>query len=467
MLRWGIVLSTVALLVGTARAADNSGSLEFSRIPASVRQQGEAGLYGTYDVFKTFGNPALIARQPRTWDAGLNAQYLFGDETLGSLGVGWAGKSVETGTYGISVMVAGYSAGAFNETDLAGNTVGSISPSGLRYGLNAGYQWQFLSFGAGVERASETFGVSGASRVALTPAALVVRGGTLVTVGRLDFGASYETRLQDVATPGTLGFGGSLRFTGWYKGAIAVDAGLPVGGDSTRAAYRVLGLGAGLVWNAHKMFDLRAGAVLPGGNAPMSIRGGFTVHYGNIALDYAILTGAAGLGMSHAIGTSWGFGGQREMPTNIFAQKEKAAGMSFEDKGRSLAVSNFEAQGVSASDAAIVSDMFRNEMVKGGSFDVVEKANMEKVLSEQAFQQTGCTTSECAVKLGKILNVQYLVVGSFGKLMDSYVLNIRVVKVENAKVIYSDTGQGVSTKEVTGLIGDLARRLTAAVTKGK
>jgi hypothetical protein len=45
---------------------------------------------------------------------------------------------------------------------------------------------------------------------------------------------------------------------------------------------------------------------------------------------------------------------------------------------------------------------------------------MEKILAESSFQQTGCTSSECAVQIGKILNVKHMIVGSLSKLMDTY-----------------------------------------------
>jgi TolB-like protein len=131
-----------------------------------------------------------------------------------------------------------------------------------------------------------------------------------------------------------------------------------------------------------------------------------------------------------------------------------------------LAVADFSPQDVSAGNAAIIAELFRTEMVKGGTFDVVEKANMEKILAEQAFQQTGCTSQECAVKLGKVLNVRFLVVGSFGKLMDSYILNIRVVEVQTAKVVYSDSSQGKDVPAVQNAIRDMAAKLSSAVTGG-
>ena len=132
-----------------------------------------------------------------------------------------------------------------------------------------------------------------------------------------------------------------------------------------------------------------------------------------------------------------------------------------------MAVNDFEAQGVSSGDAAVVADLFRNEIVKGRIFNVVEKANMDKILAEQAFQQTGCTTQECAVKLGRILNVRYLVIGSFGKLLEQYVISVRVVDVESAAIVYSDVLQTEGADKVGTGVHELARRLTEAVTQRK
>jgi len=125
-----------------------------------------------------------------------------------------------------------------------------------------------------------------------------------------------------------------------------------------------------------------------------------------------------------------------------------------------VAVSDLAAEGVSQSDSAIVADWLRGALVSSGAFTVVERGAMQKVLSEQAFQQTGCTSSECAVRVGKVLNVQRMIVGSFGKFLDSYVLNVRVVDVESGEVIYSDSAKGKTTDEVEVNIKGLAQRLS-------
>jgi curli biogenesis system outer membrane secretion channel CsgG len=124
-----------------------------------------------------------------------------------------------------------------------------------------------------------------------------------------------------------------------------------------------------------------------------------------------------------------------------------------------LAVSELAGDAVSASDAAVIANLLRGELVKTGAFNVVEKKNMDRILAEQAFQQTGCTAQECAVKLGKLLNVQRMIVGSCGKLMNRYFINIRVVNVETGEAVYADDAKGTTVDDIETGIRDMAARM--------
>ncbi len=143
---------------------------------------------------------------------------------------------------------------------------------------------------------------------------------------------------------------------------------------------------------------------------------------------------------------------QQEIPARHM--EEQAGGESV-----NIAVTDLDAQGISASDAAVIADMLRNEMVRTGRFNVVEKTNMQKILAEQAFQQTGCTNQDCAVKIGKLLNVHRIIVGSFGKLMGQHILTVRVVAVETGKIIMGDMVKGGTVEEMELGVRKLAVRL--------
>jgi len=130
-----------------------------------------------------------------------------------------------------------------------------------------------------------------------------------------------------------------------------------------------------------------------------------------------------------------------------------------------LAVQDLTAQGVSASDAAVITDIQRSELVKTGAFKVLERSNMEKILAEQGFQQTGCTSQECAIKLGKLLNVQRMIMGSAGKLFSAFIVNIRIVDIQTGEIVYSDEARGNNDRELTDRLRELATRVSAAAAR--
>ncbi|MEW6556878.1 MAG: CsgG/HfaB family protein [Elusimicrobiota bacterium] len=127
-----------------------------------------------------------------------------------------------------------------------------------------------------------------------------------------------------------------------------------------------------------------------------------------------------------------------------------------------IAVADFAGKNVSQADASIVADFLRTELVRIGFYTVIEKANMDKILAEAAFQQTGCTTSECAVQIGKLLNVKKMVVGNLSKLMDTFYITVNLVDVESGKILSSFDQEATTSKELRTSAQDLARQLTGA-----
>jgi len=103
-----------------------------------------------------------------------------------------------------------------------------------------------------------------------------------------------------------------------------------------------------------------------------------------------------------------------------------------------IAVADFDAQNVSQSEAAVVSDFLRADLVKIGKYRVVDRQNMALILAEQGFQQTGCTTSECAVEMGKILNVERIIVGKVSKLFGLYYIIADMIDVETGEILLSN-----------------------------
>src|SRR3989339_701486 len=127
------------------------------------------------------------------------------------------------------------------------------------------------------------------------------------------------------------------------------------------------------------------------------------------------------------------------MKTNLNSKKDKI----------NLAVAEFSGKNVSQADASIIADFLRTEFVSAGLYNVVEKANMDKILAEASFQQSGCTTSECAVQIGKILNVQKMIVGVLSKLEGVYHITASIVDVETGKI---ENSKNVQCQEASELV---------------
>lgn len=128
-----------------------------------------------------------------------------------------------------------------------------------------------------------------------------------------------------------------------------------------------------------------------------------------------------------------------------------------------VAVYDLEAYGVEESLAHSVSDLLRTELFRGGNFHVMERKQMEKILKEQKFQMSGAIGEEDIVELGKILSVQLMAMGSMNRLGKKFILNIRLVDVEEGKLKAAETVEVYSEDEITNGIRTLVKKISEAV----
>lgn len=104
--------------------------------------------------------------------------------------------------------------------------------------------------------------------------------------------------------------------------------------------------------------------------------------------------------------------------------------------GDAIAVNELGASGISESEAVSLTDALRVEIGKTGKYEVMERSKMNEILKEQGFQQSGvCDDESCALEMGKLLSVKYVVLGNIGKVGKTYTLNIRMVEVKTGKII--------------------------------
>jgi hypothetical protein len=132
-----------------------------------------------------------------------------------------------------------------------------------------------------------------------------------------------------------------------------------------------------------------------------------------------------------------------------------------------IAVLDLEGKAVDANTSAMVSDLLRTEMFKTGLFIVVERGEMNKILAEQGLQASGCTDTECAVEMGKMLAARKMLLGTIGRLGSSFHVNARIVDVEAGTLDFAESAQAASEDELAAAVKAFASSLTARMTGGK
>jgi TolB-like protein len=161
----------------------------------------------------------------------------------------------------------------------------------------------------------------------------------------------------------------------------------------------------------------------------------------------------AGMVLAALLCAAWGRGAP--------AQSAQPAGKT--DARELVAVLDFEAIGANKNQVAALTERLREELLQSGRYRLVERAQMDKILEEQALQQTGCTSQECAVQVGKVLGVRKLVSGKINKVEDDlWLLSATLVDVESAETLRAVSVQhegAFRTLLATGM-GSLAAKLT-------
>jgi len=127
--------------------------------------------------------------------------------------------------------------------------------------------------------------------------------------------------------------------------------------------------------------------------------------------------------------------------------------------------------------AAAIQDVFVTELVKSGKFRVIDRDQLNALLSEQNLSTSGRIDPSTAVRVGKLIGVDYFLVGAvteygeessggggFGisvrKKKFTGAANARLIDAETGEIVWADEGRGeesnskVSVRGVGGGVDD-------------
>lgn len=90
--------------------------------------------------------------------------------------------------------------------------------------------------------------------------------------------------------------------------------------------------------------------------------------------------------------------------------------------------------GLSEYEAAILTDKVRESLYNTGRFTVLDRSSVDDILKELGFSQSGCTTNECIISVGRMLSAKYMVIGSVGTIGSTYNLALKMIDVETGTI---------------------------------
>ena len=126
-----------------------------------------------------------------------------------------------------------------------------------------------------------------------------------------------------------------------------------------------------------------------------------------------------------------------------------------------IAILDFEGIGVSSQEARVLTNRLGTHMVQLGRYQVIERGQMEQILTEQDFQMTGCTSNECAVEIGQLIGARQMLAGSFGKLGTVYTINMWIIDVVTGRITRTTSYdiEGSISRLLTEGLAEAVRRI--------
>jgi len=101
-----------------------------------------------------------------------------------------------------------------------------------------------------------------------------------------------------------------------------------------------------------------------------------------------------------------------------------------QDTRPTIAILDFEGQGISAQEAQTLTERMRSEIGSTNAVRLIERKAIESIMAEQGLAQSGCVSDECAAEVGQLLGVQFMISGTIGKLGDTFTIDVKMFSVE-------------------------------------
>jgi len=117
--------------------------------------------------------------------------------------------------------------------------------------------------------------------------------------------------------------------------------------------------------------------------------------------------------------------------------------------------------------ASTVTGIIISELSANSKIELIERSQLKKILDEHGLQMTGLVNPEQAVELGKFIAINKLITGTLGPLGNQFVITVRMIDIETAKVDLAVTETVVNASSLPSGSKVVAEKLINAIKSGK
>lgn len=101
---------------------------------------------------------------------------------------------------------------------------------------------------------------------------------------------------------------------------------------------------------------------------------------------------------------------------------------------KQIALIDFYGNDVDKSIIKNIQNNIENNLIKDGTYKIIDRNNISKILTEQQIQLTGITENFKAVEIGRLLNAEYLLLGEITTIKNQINLFLKLIHIESATV---------------------------------
>lgn len=140
-------------------------------------------------------------------------------------------------------------------------------------------------------------------------------------------------------------------------------------------------------------------------------------------------------------------------------QKKTESSAAPDSVRKRIAILDLKPDGISTADSRRISELIRTDFINTGRFSVIERSQIEMIFREHGFNQIGVTDQGSAVKVGRLLAVEKILIGTAMRLGESTVITGRIVDMESGAADHGAKISIKSTEDIISAVSDFTEML--------